>query len=183
MTDPVRIVRLLAVMGISLVALTSCIHDNLEECPQAYSVCFRYDYNMEFADRFANEVENLSVYVFDAGGKYLRTFSDEGEALAQTGLPPAAAARSWQIQAGGVGRVERGKFQTLRYAGRYLRSGRPDYLTAMQRRGRSCPRQTPCPALAGNAGDSHRPPTGGGADRHTRTYQGYQHHTRHPATA
>lgn len=117
MIDPVRIVRLLAVMGISLAALTSCIRDNLEECPQAYSVCFRYDYNMEFADRFADEVENLSVYVFDAGGKYLRTFSDEGEALRKPGyrLPLP---------------LDPGKYRLVAWAGLKEESFRPSVMQA-----------------------------------------------------
>ena len=38
-----------------------------------------------FTDRFAGEVDSLSVYVFDADGKYLRTFSDGGEALSKPG--------------------------------------------------------------------------------------------------
>ena len=85
MTEPVRIWRLLVAWLVCLSVFTSCIHDDLAGCPQAYSVCFRYDYNMGFTDRFAGEVDSLSVYVFDAGGKYLRTFSDGGEALRKPG--------------------------------------------------------------------------------------------------
>ena len=85
MTEPVRIWRLLVAWLVCLPVFTSCIHDDLAECPQAYSVCFRYDYNMGFTDRFADEVDSLSVYVFDADGKYLRTFSDGGEALSKPG--------------------------------------------------------------------------------------------------
>lgn len=85
MSDHLHILRLLAAWIILLPALTSCIYDYIDECPQAYSVCFRYNYNMEFTDRFADEVENLSVYVFDADGKYLRTFSDRGDALSKPG--------------------------------------------------------------------------------------------------
>lgn len=85
MTDHLHILRLLAAWMFLLPTLTSCIYDDIDECPQAYSVCFRYDYNMEFTDLFADEVENLSVYVFDAGGKYLRTFSDRGDALRKPG--------------------------------------------------------------------------------------------------
>ena len=70
MTEPVRIWRLLVAWLVCLPVFTSCIHDDLAGCPQAYSVCFRYDYNMGFTDRFAGEVDSLSVYVFDAGGKY-----------------------------------------------------------------------------------------------------------------
>lgn len=85
MTEHVRILRLLVAWLICLPVFTSCIYDDLAECPQAYSVCFRYDYNMEFTDRFADEVDSLSVYVFDADGKYFRTFSDGGEALRKPG--------------------------------------------------------------------------------------------------
>lgn len=85
MTDRLHILRLLAVWLVLLPVFTSCIYEDLEECPQPYSVCFRYDYNMEFANLFADEVDNLSVYVFNADGKYLRTFSDRGEALRKPG--------------------------------------------------------------------------------------------------
>lgn len=53
MTEPVRIWRLLVAWLVCLSVFTSCIHDDLAGCPQAYSVCFRYDYNMGFTDRFA----------------------------------------------------------------------------------------------------------------------------------
>lgn len=85
MTDLVHILRLPIAWLVCLLVFTSCINDDLAECPQAYSVCFRYDYNMEFADRFAREVDSLSVYVFDGRGKYLCTFSDGGEALRKPG--------------------------------------------------------------------------------------------------
>lgn len=73
--------RLLAVGLLLLPALTSCIREYLEECPQAYALRFRYDYNMKFADLFAGQVEDLSVYVFDSHGKYVCTFTDRGECL------------------------------------------------------------------------------------------------------
>ena len=101
MTEPVRIWRLLVAGLLYLPVFTSCIHDDLAECPQAYSVCFRYDYNMEFTDRFADEVDSLSVYVFDAGGKSLRTFSDGGEALRKPGyrLPLPLAPGKYRLVA------------------------------------------------------------------------------------
>ena len=42
---------------------------------------FRYDYNMVNEDWFADQVEEVKVYVFDAEGKYLQTFIEKGNPL------------------------------------------------------------------------------------------------------
>lgn len=76
-----HLLRLLAVWSILFPVLTSCIREYLEECPQEYALRFCYDYNMKFTDLFADQVEDLSVYVFDWDGKYVRTFTDRGERL------------------------------------------------------------------------------------------------------
>ncbi|MCD7850128.1 MAG: FimB/Mfa2 family fimbrial subunit [Parabacteroides sp.] len=85
MTPYIHPLRLLAAGAMLLWGLASCINEGLEECPAEYSVRFRYDYNMAFIDQFADEVDNLSLYVFDENGKYLRTFTDRGEALRKPG--------------------------------------------------------------------------------------------------
>ena len=45
---------------------------------------FRYDYNMVNEDWFADQVEEVKVYVFDAEGKYLQTFIEKGNPLKNT---------------------------------------------------------------------------------------------------
>lgn len=64
-----------------LLALFSCtsIDDTLSEC-QLY-VRFRYDYNMEFSDAFAAQVNRVDVFVFDKDGTFIRKISEQGESL------------------------------------------------------------------------------------------------------
>ena len=57
--------------------ITGCdvFHDDLDQCDLFLE--FRYDYNMVNEDWFADQVEEVKVYVFDAEGKYLQTFRSE----------------------------------------------------------------------------------------------------------
>ena len=51
---------------------SSCelVREDLAECPSpVLELRFVYDYNMEFANAFHNQVDCLSVYIFDADGK------------------------------------------------------------------------------------------------------------------
>ena len=56
--------------------ITGCdvFHDDLDQCD--LFLAFRYDYNMVNEDWFADQVEEVKVYVFDAEGKYLQTFME-----------------------------------------------------------------------------------------------------------
>jgi len=83
-------------MGITLLAaltllftFTSCdstIYDDEGDCEVTYRLKFRYDYNMKFADAFANEVKSVSVYAFDkTTGKLVWQKTDKGSTLAQDG--------------------------------------------------------------------------------------------------
>lgn len=51
---------------VGLVCLTSCIYDDDEEC--ACELRFRYDYNMEFADGFPQQVGDINLAIFDEDG-------------------------------------------------------------------------------------------------------------------
>lgn len=64
-----------------LLALFSCtsIDETLSEC-QLY-VRFRYDYNMEFSDAFAAQVNRVDVFVFDKDGTFIRKNSEQGKSL------------------------------------------------------------------------------------------------------
>ena len=64
-----------------LLVLFSCtsIDETLSEC-QLY-VSFRYDYNMEFTDAFATQVNRVDVFVFDKGGTFIMKKSEQGKTL------------------------------------------------------------------------------------------------------
>ena len=64
-----------------LLVLFSCtsIDETLSEC-QLY-VSFRYDYNMEFTDTFATQVNRVDVFVFDKDGTFIMKKSEQGKTL------------------------------------------------------------------------------------------------------
>ena len=59
---------MLATLFVAL-STSSCkegfIYEGEGDCGTYYNIEFKYDYNMKFADAFANEVTSLSLYVFD----------------------------------------------------------------------------------------------------------------------
>ena len=64
-----------------LLVLFSCtsIDETLPEC-RLY-VRFRYDYNMEFSDAFASQVNRVDVFVFDKDDTFVMKKSEQGETL------------------------------------------------------------------------------------------------------
>ena len=64
-----------------LLVLFSCtsIDETLPEC-RLY-VRFRYDYNMEFSDAFASQVNRVDVFGFDKDGTFVIKKSEQGETL------------------------------------------------------------------------------------------------------
>lgn len=77
----------LRVFGLMLICLTmvACdgsIYDYEGDCSITYRVKFRYDWNMKFADAFANEVESVTLYVLDENGNVVWQRTETGEALA-----------------------------------------------------------------------------------------------------
>ena len=65
-----------------LLVLFSCtsIDETLPEC-RLY-VRFLYDYNMEFSDAFASQVNRVDVFVFDKEGTFVMKKNEQGESLA-----------------------------------------------------------------------------------------------------
>lgn len=61
--------------------ITGCdvLHDDLDQCD--FFLKFRYDYNMANKDWFAEQVEEVKVFVFDTQGKYIQTLTDNGHSL------------------------------------------------------------------------------------------------------
>ena len=72
---------------IILICLCSCskrfIFEGEGDCGVYHHIRFKYDYNMKFADAFANEVNSLSLYVFDDNNILVQEINvDDKETLA-----------------------------------------------------------------------------------------------------
>ena len=83
-----------------LLVLFSCtsIDETLPEC-RLY-VRFRYDYNMEFSDAFASQVNRVDVFVFDKDGTFVIKKSEQGETLGGSyRMPLPLPAGEYQIAA------------------------------------------------------------------------------------
>lgn len=59
------------------------LHDDQSECH--YYLKFKYDYNLFHSDLFAEQVEEVAVYLFDANRRYVTTYTQSGEVLKQNG--------------------------------------------------------------------------------------------------
>lgn len=59
--------------------LGSCIYEDEVPCP--CEVRFVYDYNMEFADAFPSQVDDIALFIFDADGRFISSFRDSGDHL------------------------------------------------------------------------------------------------------
>ena len=67
-----------------LACSTSCnsvLNYDEGDCSIEYRVRFKYDYNMKYANAFANEVERVTLYAFDKEGKFVYLKTDEGQML------------------------------------------------------------------------------------------------------
>lgn len=74
--------RLLHILSLALclpALLVSCIYEDEVQCP--CEVRFVYDMNMEFADAFPTQVDDVTLLVFDADGRYVTTCIDQGAHL------------------------------------------------------------------------------------------------------
>lgn len=70
--------NLVLIPAIAIASLSSCINDDLDDCPPCtkskVALQFNYTYNIKEADAFASEVKNLNVYVFDENGKFFNSY-------------------------------------------------------------------------------------------------------------
>lgn len=82
-----RISRAWMALMMLAMTLTSCdvIYDDEGDCTPYYYVNFVYDMNMKFADAFAPEVNDITLYVFDKDGTFVSQQSEQGDALKQDG--------------------------------------------------------------------------------------------------
>lgn len=74
-----KISTLLCTAALLLLAPTSCIYEDEVPCP--CDVRFVYDYNMEFADAFPRQVNDVRLYVFDSEGRFVTSLEDRGDHL------------------------------------------------------------------------------------------------------
>lgn len=81
-------IRSLACLLLAGVALSSCngvIYDGEGDCVVHYEVRFKYDYNMKFADAFAPEVNQVTLYLVDADENIVWQKTESGPLLAEEG--------------------------------------------------------------------------------------------------
>lgn len=87
---------------LSALLLASCsIMDYEGDCSVNYRARFRYDMHLHYSDAFAHEVQSVALYAFDRDGKFVKQFTESGEALQQEGytLPFELPAGTYQFVA------------------------------------------------------------------------------------
>ena len=75
-------ILLLAVLAGAMASCDSVLDYNEGDCSIKYLVKFKYDYNMEKVDAFAQEVRTVTLYAFDENGNMVYYKTDQGEMLA-----------------------------------------------------------------------------------------------------
>lgn len=65
-----------------LLSCDSVIYDDQAECVLKYMVRFKYDHNLKFADAFAHEVKQVTLYVIDDKGNVVWQKTESGDKLA-----------------------------------------------------------------------------------------------------
>ncbi len=78
---PSKLIRILFILMAGIFSTSCSIYDDEEDCPTGFYLRFKYDYNMKFADAFTNEVDRVTVFVFDQEGTYLMQQTEQGTAL------------------------------------------------------------------------------------------------------
>lgn len=72
--------KIVSALCLSLLGLfSSCIYEDEVACP--CEVRFVYDYNMEFADAFPSQVNDVMLFIFDANGRFVTSLQDSGPHL------------------------------------------------------------------------------------------------------
>lgn len=59
--------------------LHSCVYEDEVPCP--CELRFVYDYNMEFADAFPTQVDDVILFIFDEQGRFVQQREEQGEAF------------------------------------------------------------------------------------------------------
>ncbi len=74
---------LTAAVGMMMSSCNGVIYDNEGDCAIHYLVRFKYDCNMKFADAFAAEVKEVTLYLVDADKKIVWQKTESGARLAE----------------------------------------------------------------------------------------------------
>lgn len=75
-------ILLLTVLAGAMASCDSILDFEEGDCSIEYRVKFRYDYNMEKVDAFAQEVKTVTLYAFDKDGNFVYQKTEQGERLA-----------------------------------------------------------------------------------------------------
>ena len=63
------------------------IYEGEGNCGTYYNIAFKYDYNMKFADAFANEVNSVSLFVFDSNDTLVKSIAvNDSERVQSSGF-------------------------------------------------------------------------------------------------
>lgn len=63
-------------------ALSSCgVMEDLDPCPGGLEMRFVYDHNLESANAFPNQVDCLTLHIYDEEGNFVKTLTETSEAL------------------------------------------------------------------------------------------------------
>lgn len=83
-----KIIYVSAVLAATALIAGGCtlVTDEPVKCPSFLKVRFKYDWNIKFADAFANEVTSVYVWAFDLQGTPVWSGSASGEELKQEGF-------------------------------------------------------------------------------------------------
>lgn len=94
-------------------ALSACswMEEDLSECPEGLDVYFKYDYNLQRADMFADHVGAVTVYVFDDRNRFVMQRS-----AANTAGASPLKSRDFAIHFGG-NELAPGRYSLLALAG------------------------------------------------------------------
>lgn len=72
---------MLSLLACSVVSCDSVLNYDEGDCSVEYRVRFKYDYNMKYANAFANEVKKVTLYAFDETGTFVYQRTEEGDIL------------------------------------------------------------------------------------------------------
>lgn len=90
----------------ALLAACDTIYDDEGDCDVHYRVRFSSAYNLSYADAFAHEVDEVTLYVFDADGRYVTQLNEQADDLTAAGqtleLPELPAGRYTFVAWGGL---------------------------------------------------------------------------------
>lgn len=72
---------MLSLLAATMLSCDSVLDFEEGDCTVEYRVKFKYDYNMKYANAFANEVSTVTLYAFDDDGNFVYQQAESGEKL------------------------------------------------------------------------------------------------------